>query len=207
MKLTIPIFPLNLVVFPGSRYPLHIFEMRYKILIEKCIRENSGFGIVASFDRKISDVGVYVLIDSIIKKYDNGEYDIVVAGIERFLINETYQHPDGYYLADVEKFNDDFNEIDTDLIKELQSEFEEIVELAKYSLENTFWNNLKMAKLKSFKIAEKSGMSYEQQQELLILKSENERLSYLIDYFTSIKEKVSTAEVFKRIVMNNGYLN
>ncbi|HQJ46975.1 MAG TPA: LON peptidase substrate-binding domain-containing protein, partial [Ignavibacteriaceae bacterium] len=74
---SIPIFPLNLVVFPGSKYPLHIFEERYKILIQKCLQENTGFGIVAAFDKKISDMGVYVLIDSVLKYYDNGESDIV----------------------------------------------------------------------------------------------------------------------------------
>jgi len=204
---SIPIFPLNLVVFPGSKYPLHIFEERYKILIQKCLQENTGFGIVAAFDKKISDVGVYVLIDSVLKYYDNGESDIVVTGIERFLITDIYPHPDGYNIATVEKYNDDSISIDDNLISTLQVEFEEIVELANYKLEDSFWNNLNNTKFKSYKIAEKSGLSYEQQQEFLILKNEKERLTYLINYFLSIKEKVSTAENLKRIIMNNGYLN
>ena len=204
---SIPIFPLNLVVFPGSKYPLHIFEERYKILIQKCLQENTGFGIVAAFDKKISDVGVYVLIDSVLKYYDNGESDIVVTGIERFLITDIYPHPDGYNIATVEKYDDDRISIDDNLISTLQVEFEEIVELANYKLEDSFWNNLNNAKFKSYKIAEKSGLSHEQQQEFLILKNENERLTYLINYFLSIKEKVSTAENLKRIIMNNGYLN
>ena len=70
-----------------------------------------------------------------------------------------------------------------------------------------FWNNLKSAKLKSYKIAEKSGMSYEQQQEFLILKSENERLYFLINYFNFIKEKVNNADLIKKIIVNDGYLN
>jgi ATP-dependent Lon protease len=204
---TIPIFPLNLVVFPDSKYPLHIFEERYKILIQKCLQENSGFGIVASIDKKISDVGVYVKVTEILKTYINGELDIVVTGIERFLINSTSLHPDGYYLADVEKYNDDHSTVDPKLNDTLQNEFEEIVELANYKLEEAFWNNLNSAQLKSFKIAEKSGLSYEQQQELLILKNENERLLYLINYFLTIKDKVSSAESVKRIIMNDGYLN
>lgn len=204
---TIPIFPLNLVVFPDSKYPLHIFEERYKILIQKCLQENSGFGIVASIDKKISDVGVYVKVTEILKTYINGELDIVVTGIERFLINYTSLHPDGYYLADVEKYNDDHSTVDPKLNDTLQNEFEEIVELANYKLEEAFWNNLNSAQLKSFKIAEKSGLSYEQQQELLILKNENERLLYLINYFLTIKDKVSSAESVKRIIMNDGYLN
>ena len=207
MNYTIPIFPLNLVVFPDSKYPLHIFEERYKILIQKCLKENTGFGIVASIDKQISDVGVYVKVTEILKTYLNGELDIVVQGVERFLINSTSLHSDGYYVADVDKYDDDNMIIDPRLNDELQSEFEEIVELANYKLEDAFWNNLKNTNLKSYKIAEKSGLSYEQQQELLILKNENERLSYLINYFILLKDKVDRAETVKRIVMNDGYLN
>jgi Lon protease-like protein len=204
---TIPIFPLNLVVFPDSKYPLHIFEERYKILIEKCLREKTGFGIVASFERKISDVGVYVIIDSVIKVYDNGESDIIVAGLERFLINSTSTHPDGYYIAEVEKYSDIESTYDERLFESLRNEFEETVELANYNLEVSFWNNLHITKNKSYKIAEKSGLSIDQQQELLILRKESQRLNYLIDYFTAIKNKVSNAESLKRIIMNDGYIN
>ncbi len=79
--------------------------------------------------------------------------------------------------------------------------------MANYKLEASFWNNLETATLKSYKIAEKSGLSYEQQQELLILKNENERLNFLISYFTSIKDKVNGAENLKKIIMNDGFLN
>ena len=183
MNHTIPIFPLKLVVYPDSKYPLHIFEERYKILLQKCLKENSGFGIVASIDKRISDVGVYVKVTEILKTYLNGELDIVVQGLERFLINSTSLHTDGYYVAEVEKYTDENVIIDPKLNDELQNEFEEIVELANYKLEDVFWNNLKSAQLKSYKIAEKSGLTYEQQQELLILKNENDRVSYLINYF------------------------
>lgn len=204
---TIPIFPLSLVVFPESRYPIHIFEERYKILIDKCLKEKSGFGIVASFERKISDVGVYVLIDSVLKKYDNGESDIIIKGIERFLINSTSLHPDGYYLAEVEKYSDLEINYKDDLFESLRNKFEEIVELANYKLEDAFWINLNDTKLKSFKIAEKSGLSIDQQQELLILRKESQRLNYLLDCFNNIKNKVNSAESLQKIIMNDGYIN
>lgn len=204
---SIPIFPLNLVIFPGSRYPLHIFEERYKILINKSINESCNFGIVATFEKKMTDVGVLVKVSEVIRKYENGEIDIIVEGIERFLIYSTYLHSDGYFISEVEKYRDRKDAIDPDLIRELQEEFEEVVELANYKLENSFWNNLNNADLKSYKIAEKSGMSYNQQQEFLILKSENERLYFLINYFRLIKEKVSNSEIIKKIIMNDGYIN
>lgn len=207
MNPIIPIFPLRLVVFPQSKYPLHIFEPRYKKLIAKCLQEDKGFGIVASAENKLYDVGVYVIITSVIKKYDTGESDIIVKGVERFLINNTSLHPDGYLLAEVESYTDNEFYFDNSLFNQLKINFEEILELANYKIEEAFWEKLEQSKFKSFKIAEKSGMNYEQQQEMLILKSENERISYLIKHFNFIKEKVSRAESIKSIIMNDGYLN
>ena len=207
MNKIIPIFPLTLVVFPNSRYPLHIFEPRYRKMINECLGNNSGFGIVAAFENKISDVGVLVKITDVLKKYDSGEMDIIVEGTERFLINQTKIHPDGYYVSEIESYKDNNNEIDYRLIDKLHLHFEEIIELANYKLDDKFWENLSKSELKSFKIAEKSGLKYEQQQELLILRNENARLNYLINYFETIKNKIDDSQVLKNIVMNDGYLN
>ena len=203
----IPIFPLRLVVFPNSKYHLHIFEPRYKKMIKDCLERDSGFGIVASFDNKISDVGVYVKISHLLKKYENGEMDIVVKGIKRFLINDTKLHTDGYYISNVEEYKDSTTIIDFSLVKKLQSEFEEIIELANYKLDEKYWNQLTKCKLKSYKIAEKAGLDYEKQQELLILKNENARLNYLINHFIHIKNKLSKSKSIKNIILNDGYLN
>jgi Lon protease-like protein len=207
MENLIPIFPLKLVVFPNSSYPLHIFEPRYKKMITYCIDNNTGFGIVASFDKRISDVGVYVLITDVLKKYDNGEFDILVKGISRFLINETKLHPDGYFISTVEEYNDRKVSIDNSLLQELKDEFEKILELANYKLEDKFWKQYSQSEFKSFKIAEKSGLDYAQQQELLILRNENARLNYLIKYFSLLKNKMSNSETLNKIVMGDGFIN
>ena len=207
MNELIPIFPLRLVVFPNSKYPLNIFEPRYKKMINDCLEHDSGFGIVAFFDNKISDVGVYVKISHLLKKYENGEMDIVVKGIKRFLINNTKLHIDGYYISNVEEYKDDTTIIDFPLVKKLQSEFKKIIELANYKLDEKYWDQLTKSKLKSYKIAEKAGLDYEKQQELLILKNENARLSFLINHFIYIKNKLSESKSFKNIILNDGYLN
>jgi hypothetical protein len=79
--------------------------------------------------------------------------------------------------------------------------------LANYRLEDKFWTRLSESQTKSFNIAEKSGLSFEQQQELLILRNENERINYLINYFEAIKLKLTNAEALKKIIMNDGYLD
>lgn len=108
----IPIFPIALVIFPNSKYPLHIFEERYKTLINKCLANNSGFGIVSRIGDTISEVGVYVEIADVIKIYETGELDIVVAGKWRFKRMDLEMHPDGYYLSDVNKIKDQDTDVD-----------------------------------------------------------------------------------------------
>jgi Lon protease-like protein len=58
----IPLFPLELVIFPDSKYPLYIFEERYKILIGECLKNNSGFIISSIINDKISAIGTIVKV-------------------------------------------------------------------------------------------------------------------------------------------------
>lgn len=207
MNQKIPLFPLQLVVFPNSSYPLHIFEERYRKLLKRCLDEGSGFIIVAKFGTRISDVGVFVRVTNTIKEYETGESDIIVKGIRRYLIGEVSMHPDGYLEATVEDYNDDDSHTDFTLLEEMKNKFEEILNKADFHLDESFWNRFKDTETKSFKVAEKSGLTLEQQQELLILKEENLRLSYLIEYFSKLNEHIAESSLLKQIVMSDGYLN
>jgi len=81
-------FPLNLVILPGEVKPLHIFEERYKQLINDCLQNNAHFGIPYINNNKVSSFGIEVKISKVIKVYDNGEMDIMVEGIRPFRILE-----------------------------------------------------------------------------------------------------------------------
>ena len=72
----IPIFPLGIVVYPGENLNLHIFEPRYKQLIEECHKGKKPFGIPAVIENKLQDYGTLIQITEISKLYDNGEMDI-----------------------------------------------------------------------------------------------------------------------------------
>jgi len=205
----IPIFPLALVVFPNSKYPLHIFEERYKILINKCLANSIGFGIVAKIGDTISEVGVYVEVDNVIKIYESGELDIVVAGKWRFKRTDLEMHRDGYYLSEVNKIKDhdadsDFN---YNLFFALKQRVQEMLKLVNFNVNQGFWDTLEKTNLKSFKIAEKSGLSILQQQELLNFRSENKRLSYLLDHFEKLEQKLELKKQTREIILGDGYLN
>ena len=204
----IPIFPIALVIYPNSKYPLHIFEERYKILINKCLADNSGFGIVSKIGETISEVGVYVEVSNVTKIYESGELDIVVKGTWRFKRLELIMHPDGYYLSDVNKVTDtDTEDVNYNLFFALKQRVQEMLRLANFSVNQGFWDALERTNLKSFKIAEKSGLSILQQQELLTIPSENKRLSYLLEHFGRLEEKLEENRMMREIILGDGFLN
>ena len=203
----IAIFPLALVIFPNSKYPLHIFEERYKKLTNDCLAKKSGFGIVSRIGETVSEVGVYVDIIDVIKIYESGEMDIVVQGKWRFKRLDLEMHTDGYYLSEVEKVLDKETDMDFNLFTELKKHVTDTLKLVNYDINQTFWDNLDKTKQKSFKKAEKSGLSILQQQELLTIQSENKRLNYLINHFEKLEEKLEENKIIKGIILGDGYLN
>jgi len=205
----IPIFLLALVVFPNSKYPLHIFEERYKILINKCLASSIGFGIVSKIGDTLSEVGVYVEITKVNKIYESGELDIVVEGKWRFKRMDLEMHPDGYYLSDVSRIkdNDSEGDLNFNLFFTLKQRVQEMLKLVNFNVNQGFWDNLEKTNLKSFKIAEKSGLSILQQQELLTIQSENKRLSYLLDHFEKLEEKLEENRTMRELILGDGYLN
>lgn len=205
----IALFPLALVVFPNSKYPLHIFEEKYKTLINKCLANNIGFGIVSKIGDTISEVGVYVEISDVTKIYESGELDIIVTGKWRFKRMDLEMHPDGYYLSDVNRIKDQEadGDLNYNLFFTLKQRVQEMLKLVSFNVNQGFWEALEKTNLKSFKIAEKSGLSILQQQELLTIRSENKRLSYLLDHFEKLEAKLEENKMMREIILGDGYLN
>lgn len=201
--MVIPIFPLSLIIFPQSSYPLHIFEDRYKKLINKSLSNKTGFGIVAEINNEISEVGVYVEVSEVLKKFSNGEMDIIVTGKYRFKRLDIRLHLDGYYIAEVEEFSDITKRFDMKLLDKLKSSFNNLLNKINYDLEDSFWNKFELTPQKSFKVAEKSGLTVEQQVEIISLKEENKRLKFLLNHFSQLEKALTV----KAIVLGDGYLN
>jgi ATP-dependent Lon protease len=104
--LLLPLFPLQVVVFPRTRLPLHIFEERYKDMVGDAIRDNSEFGIVLEKDGGIVNAGCTVVVDKVLKTYPDGRLDIMASGRRRFEIVVLNEEKD-YLQGEVEYFDDD----------------------------------------------------------------------------------------------------
>jgi Lon protease-like protein len=102
----LPLFPLQLVVFPRTSLPLHIFEERYKEMVGEAIRDETEFGIVLALDKGIANAGCSVKIEKVLQMYPDGRMDIVTRGHRRFEIHELNQEKD-YLQAEVSFFDDE----------------------------------------------------------------------------------------------------
>ncbi len=98
----LPIFPLNVVLFPGQTLPLHIFEPRYRIMIQRCIDQGQPFGVVLAQDE---DEGVPHIIGTAaritqVERLPDGRMNIVTIGMERFVLQNVHEGEDEYLIGD-----------------------------------------------------------------------------------------------------------
>jgi uncharacterized protein len=207
MNKIIPLFPLNLVIYPDSKYPLHIFEERYKKMINQCIKVNSGFGIVSVIHDNISDIGCYSKVENITQTFKNGDFDIIVSGGKRIKIISTDIHSDGYKTAEVINYRDTNSKADQIIINELRLKLERMVDEIDFKLEKEFWINFENSSIKSFKAAEKAGLSLSKQQKLLNLRNENNRMLFLIDHLDELYIKVKRENLLKDFILRDGFIN
>jgi len=102
----LPLFPLQVVVFPRTRLPLHIFEERYKLMVGEAIRDGCEFGIVLAREQGIVSAGCSVAVEKVIERYPDGRMDILTCGRRRFEIESLDEELD-YLRAEVHYFDDE----------------------------------------------------------------------------------------------------
>lgn len=107
----LPLFPLPLVLFPGAPLPLHIFEPRYRQLLEDCVGGDSRFGIVfrpegtAETDLAPGCVGCVAEVDDA-QTLPDGRSNIIVHGVRRFALQRFVATPAPYHVAEVAEYDD-----------------------------------------------------------------------------------------------------
>ncbi len=198
---SLPLFPLDLVLYPNERLPLHIFEERYKDLTQYCLDHDVPFGIVRSGDDSLADVGTTARIDEVVTRYEDGRLDIAVRGEERFRILEV-RDDKSYYTADVSLLEEEDEPVDLALKERVITQHMKLLELAGRTVRPDLYENVEYL---SYVLAQNAALDGEQKQELLEEPNENDRIRYLIRHFESLIPKVEQKEDINCRIRSNGH--
>ena len=125
----LPLFPLNLVLFPGMRLPLHIFEERYKTMISDCIRRETPFGVLlikqgpeAGGPAEPFRIGTTARITQN-TQLEGGRLNILTIGEKRFeLVDVVSSTP--FMIGNIRFLREEQGEISEHLLIEIREEYE-----------------------------------------------------------------------------------
>lgn len=172
----LPLFPLSLVLLPGMPLPLHIFEERYKEMMGDIIPIEGEFGVVLAKDDGIVNIGCTATVVNVIRKYPDGRLDVLAAGQRRFQI-DSLDEDKSYLRASVEYFDDeDVNEVPAPLRKKANLALRELMKVDRPEAAS---EKIESASRLSFQIAQLVS-DLDKRQTVLALRSEVERLEYLV---------------------------
>lgn len=199
--MVLPLFPLNLVVFPQEELNLHIFEPRYKQLVNDCINQKATFGIPVFLENKIQEIGVEVQITALVNRYPDGRMDIKTRGERIFRLKSFFNPMLGKMHAGGEvEFLE--TEEDSDMLQRLLF-IEAVSQL--YEILNVKTELKSDVPFLSYQYAHKIGLSLKQEYELLTLLAESERMDYLIEHLRKSIPIVREMERTKQVIRMNGH--
>jgi Lon protease-like protein len=198
----IPIFPLGIVVYPGEKLNLHIFEPRYKQLITECHNAQKPFGVPTVIQNKIQDVGCMVEITELSKVHENGEMDIKTKGVKVFRILEIIKDiPDKLYSGAIVNYPDNYKKVNVEVMRKLLKSVEELHQILKVSKEF----KKEAGEINSYDVAHHLGLSLEEEYELLGLLDERQRMEYLKRHLAKVIPLLTGMEELKEKIKLNGH--
>lgn len=198
----IPIFPLGIVVYPGEKLNLHIFEPRYKQLIKECHQGKKPFGIPSVIENKLQENGTLVNITELSKEYDNGEMDIKTQGEKIFRVLEIIKEvPDKLYGGAIVNYPDNRETGNTELMRKIMKGIRELHKLL--SVEKDFIKP--DDELNSYEVAHHIGLTLQEEYNLLGLTDELQRQEFLKRHLTKVIPMVAEMEGLKEKIKQNGH--
>jgi len=198
----IPIFPLEIVVYPGEELNIHIFEDRYKQLIRECYNAKKPFGIPTVIDNKVQEYGSMVEITTMAKEYENGEMDIRTKGVRVFRILELIREiPDKLYSGAIVNYPQNNRTGNPDNMRKIISTTRELHGLLRVTKDFKKPDEF----LLSYDLAHHMGFSLQEEYELLALMDERQREEYLKRYLAKAIPMLTGMEQLKEKIKLNGH--
>jgi Lon protease-like protein len=199
----IPLFPLNVVLMPGTPLPLHIFEERYKQMVNECLEGGAEFGMVLADESGTRQVGCTAKIVELVQRFDDGRMVILVEGSRRFKLKNIMSGKP-YYMGDVEYLEEGPEEDVTLLAEECVALLELVVEAATegsvdIEIEPPYHNL-------SFNIAGRIEFDLDTRQQILELPTEKGRLEKVKELLAETAAKLERERQVREKAEKNGYL-
>ena len=198
----IPIFPLGIVVYPGEELNLHIFEPRYKQLIQDSKENKKPFGIPAVINNIVSEMGTLMELVEIKEIYDNGEMDITTRGTKVFRILEVVKSiPDKIYSGAIVNYPQNYANGNRALMEKVIAGVRQLHTILKVNKsfkksDEDLW---------SYEVAHHAGLSVNEEYDLLQLMHELQRQEYLKQHLLKVLPVVTEMEILKDRIQLNGH--
>jgi uncharacterized protein len=195
----LPLFPLKLVAFPGEQINLHIFEPRYKQLIEDIISTKGTFGIAVYLD-KLMPMGTEVELEEVTKIYDDGRMDIKTRG-KRIFEMLSFENPmnDKLYSGGTVLYYDNDPRVGENQYSEFIFYLKELFRLMDYHVE------IVPLTINSYSFAHKMGLSLTEEYELMTMTKESDRIKFLTAHMMKIIPVLKEIEIAKKKIQMNGH--
>ena len=195
----IGLFPLELVLLPTERVPLHIFEPRYKELIGECLEEGREFGLVLEDENGRREVGTSAAVIEVLQVFEDGRMNIVVEGRERFRLLELTDGRE-FLTGEIESVEDETDPPAPEDVAKAVAIFRRLVEVAEAEVDEPEASSESL----SFQLASRVDFGLELKQELLELRSERNRLRRLAEILERAVEAMALEKEVRDRASGNG---
>jgi Lon protease-like protein len=194
-----PLFPLGLVALPSELVPLHIFEQRYKTMMNECLRDESEFGILWLADDGLREIGCACEIAEVIERMEDGRMNLVARGTRPFRVLERQGHL-AYPAGVVEFLDDRDDQLDADVALAAHEAYADLVRRAT----DRDPTAEELAEMSAYAMAATVDFGLDAKQGLLDLRSENARLRLVTRLFRAAIKRLDFVDRAQERARSNG---
>jgi Lon protease-like protein len=194
-----PLFPLGIVALPGELIPLHIFEERYKTMIQMCLGEEREFGILWLSDDGLREIGCACAVDRVIEQMEDGRMNLLVRGTRPFRVLERQGHLP-YPAGVIEFVEDRDDDVDAELARGAHEAYAELVKRATDRDPDTD----ELAGMSAYAMAATVDFGLDAKQGLLDMRSENARLRLVTRLFRAAIKRLELVDKVQERARSNG---
>jgi Lon protease-like protein len=194
-----PLFPLGLVVLPSEVVPLHIFEERYKTMVNECLAREQEFGVVWLSDDGLREVGCACKIERILERMDDGRMNLLTRGTRPFRVLERRGHLP-YPAGMIEFLGDRAEQLDPALLSAAREAYAELVRRAT----DREPASDEIDEMGAYEMAATVDFGLDAKQGLLDLRSENARLRLVTRLFRAAIKRLDFVDRAQARAKSNG---